>query len=71
MRRLPTHLQQGGEVGGGDRGEAPENTLQHGEGPPQLGTADLDGEDAGADNPIAHPDQDPDIRRYSHCLASH
>ena len=37
----------------------PEDALQHAEGPPQLRTADLHGEDAGADDAITHSNKYP------------
>ena len=38
---------------------SPQHTLQHGECSPQLGTADLHGEDAGADDPVADSNKYP------------
>ena len=40
----------------------PEDALEHGECPSEVRTADLNREDAGAHDPVADADQDPETR---------
>ena len=50
-----------------DDHDLPEDALEHGEGPPELGAAHLHREDAGAHDAVADPDQDPEIRQDISC----
>ena len=63
MRTLPTHLDHTVSTGL-CQSSSPQDALQHRECSPELWTADLHGEDAGADDPITHSNKYPGKWKY-------